>query len=238
MASALPNKTSRLYPPHYASIQAIEALGDEELGTDLILVEINEELFAGYGGEEDEDPPIMSEEHLQLLDSEARKSEVERMLGIPAMVEATREEVEECSGYIISTKFVQTWKHRVEKGGWFRRAHLVGWEFKTSVDIEQTFAPTSIMVLPKMLIHMMLNILKDFVAMTLGVKDAFLMASQPEDKGFCGGLPIGEMPPWSEDSSVPMVPTLCIHSKVTWRGPGPDAADPIDEGEGDIHRST
>ena len=49
------------------------------------------------------------------------------------------------------------------------------------VDIEQTFAPTSIMVLPKMLIHMMLNVFKDFVAMTLDVKDAFLMASPPED---------------------------------------------------------
>ena len=122
-ASASPSKLSRLYPPHYAGVQAIEAHGDEELGTDLIPDEINDELFAGYGGEEDEDPPITSEEHvLQLLDSEARKVEVQRMLDIPAMEESTREEVAECGGYIISTKFVQTWKHRVERGGWFRSA--------------------------------------------------------------------------------------------------------------------
>ena len=142
-ASASPSKLSRLYPPHYAGIQAIEAHGDEELGTDLIPDEINEELFAGYGGEEDEDPPITSEEHLQVLDSEARKVEVQRMLDIPAMEESTREEVAECGGYFISTKFVQTWKHRVERGGWFRRARLVARQFKASVDIEQTFAPTS-----------------------------------------------------------------------------------------------
>ena len=175
MASASPNKSSRLYPPHNARIQAIEA-------TDLIPDEINEELFARYGGEEDEDPPITFEEHLQLLDSEARKVEVQRMLDIPAMEESTREEVAECGGYIISTKFVQTWKHRVEKGGWFRRARLVARQFKASVDIEQTFAPTSIMVLPKMLIHMMLNVHKEFSAMTLDVKDAFLMANQPEEE--------------------------------------------------------
>ena len=181
-ASASPSKLSRLYPPHYAGIQAIEAHGDEELGTDLIPDEINEELFAGYGGEEDEDPPITSEEHLQVLDSEARKVEVQRMLDIPAMEESTREEVAECGGYIISTKFVQTCKHRVERGGWFRRARLVARQLKASVDIEQTFAPTSIMVLPKMLIHMMLNIHKEFSAMTLDVKDAFLMANQPEEE--------------------------------------------------------
>ena len=151
-----------------AGIQAIEAHGDEELGTDLIPDEINEDLFAGYGGEEDEDPPITSAEHLQLLDSEARKVEVQRMLNIPAMEESTREEV----------KFVQTWKHRVERGGWFRRAR----QFKASVDIEQTFAPTSIMVLPKMLIHVMLNVYKEFSAMTPDVKDAFLMANQPEEE--------------------------------------------------------
>ena len=80
------------------------------------------------------------------------------------------------------TKFVQTWKHRAERGGWFRRARLVARQFKASVDIEQTFAPTSIMVLPKMLIHMMLNVYKEFSAVTLDVRDAFLMANQAEEE--------------------------------------------------------
>ena len=85
-------------------------------------------------------------------------------------------------GYIISTKFVLTWKHRLEQGGWFRRARLVARQFKSSVNIEQTFAPTSMLVVPKMLIHLLLNVCRDFVAMTLDIKDAFLMADQPKEE--------------------------------------------------------
>ena len=177
-----PSKMARLYPPHYAGIQSVEAHGDEEVGQDLIPEEVNEEMFAGYGGNEDEEPPITSEEHLQMLDEQAKKNEVERMLKMPAMEKASQEEVGECNGYTISTKFVITWKHRLEQGGWFRRARLVARQFKSSVDLDQTFAPTSIMVLPKMLIHLMLNVFKHFRAMTLDIKDAFLMADQPADE--------------------------------------------------------
>ena len=64
----------------------------------------------------------------------------------------------------------------------FRRARLVARQFKSSVDMEQTFAPTSMMVIPKTLINLMLNVFKHFVAMTLDIKDAFLMAAQPEEE--------------------------------------------------------
>ena len=185
MASSSPSNLARLYPPHYAGIQAIEAHGDEEVGQDLIPEEVNEEMFAGYGGNEDDEPPITSEEYLNLLDEQAKKNEVERMLKMPATQESSREEVQESDGYTISTKFVITWKHRLEKGGWFRRARLVARQFKGSVDLDQTFAPTSIMVLPKMLIHLMLNVFKHFRAMTLDIKDPFLMADQPaEERAF------------------------------------------------------
>ena len=39
------------------------------------------------------------------------------MLEMPAMVEAQKTEVEQNEGYIISTKMVMRWKHRLEKGG-------------------------------------------------------------------------------------------------------------------------
>ena len=68
-----------------------------------------EELFAGYGGNEDDEPPTTSEEHLNLLDEQAKKNEVERMLKMPAMRESSREGVKESEGYTISTKFVITW---------------------------------------------------------------------------------------------------------------------------------
>ena len=80
-------------------------------------------------------------------------------------------------GYLMSTKFVYYWKHRVERGGWFRRARLVARQFKSSVDMEQT-----LLVIPKMLINLMLNVFKHFTAMTLDIKDAFLMAAQPEEE--------------------------------------------------------
>ena len=53
------------------------------------------------------------------------------------------------------------------------------------MDVEQTFAPTSLMIIPKMMIHVLLNVCAGFVAMTLDIKDAFLMADQPvEEKAF------------------------------------------------------
>ena len=72
-------------------------------------------------------------------------------------------------------EFVLTWKHRLEQGRWFRRARLVARQFKSSINIEQTFAPTSMLVVPKMLIHLLLNV-------TLDIKDAFLMADQPKEE--------------------------------------------------------
>ena len=180
-------KIARLYPPHYAGIQSVEAHGDEELGLEHIPEEMNEEMQYSYGGEEDGDPPEVTQEELDALDcdKEATKVEIERMLKIPAMEESTNEEVRACSGYTMSTRLVYTWKHRVEQGGWFRRARLVARQFKASVDAEQTFAPTSLMIIPKMMIHVLLNVCAEFAAMTLDIKDAFLMADQPsEEKAF------------------------------------------------------
>ena len=178
-------KIAKLYPPHYAGIQSVEAHGDEELGLEHIPEEMSEEMQYSYGGEEDGDPPDVTQEELDALDKEATKVEIERMLKIPAMEESTNEEVRACSGYTISTRLVYTWKHRVEQGGWFRRARLVARQFKASVEADQTFAPTSLMIIPKMMIHVLLNVCAGFTAMTLDIKDAFLMADQPaEEKAF------------------------------------------------------
>ena len=119
-----------------------------------------------------------SDEHLKVMDKEARENEVSRLKKIPVMEEASENDVHNSGGYIISTKFVVCWKHRVEQGGWFRRARVVARQFKNSVDLEQTFAPTSMLVVPKLLIHLMLNVCKEFTAMTLDIKDAFLMAAK------------------------------------------------------------
>ena len=178
--SASPAKMARLYPPHFARIQAVEAHGDEEFDRDMVPEEANEELQMDEA--EDEEPPITTDEHLKMSDYEVKKNEVDRMVSIPVMEEVNAEEVKNNGGYLISTKFVYCWKHRIERGGWFRRARLVARQFKSSVDMEQTFAPTSMLVIPKMLINLMLNVFKHFTAMTLDIKDAFLMAAQPEEE--------------------------------------------------------
>ena len=156
--------SSQLYPPYYAGLNRIEAHGDEEFGIEWIPDELLEEEFIDCAGDENDDPPEVSPEHLQRLDEKARETELNRMLEIPAMVETDENEVKNTGGYVISTKEVYCWKHRLEKGGWFRRARLVARQFRSSIDIEQTFAPTSLMVLPKMLIHYLLNVRRDLLS--------------------------------------------------------------------------
>ena len=179
-ATSSPSKIPRLYPPQYAGVQSIEAHGDEEMGDEWIPEDLTEELL--YATDEADEPHITSDEHLMMMDKEARENEVSRLKKIPVMEEANEDDVQSSGGYIISTKFVVCRKHRVEQGGWFRRARLVARQFKNSVDLEQTFAPTSMLVVPKLLIHLLLNVFKEFTAMTLDIKDAFLMAEQPKEE--------------------------------------------------------
>ena len=173
--------TGHLYPPHYAGVGAIgvEPHGDEDIDMELMPEDVLEEHLMGYGGEGGDDPPEVTEEELELLDKEACNTEIERMLEMPAMMEVQKTEVEQDEGYMLSAKMVMRWKHRLEKGGWFRRARLVARQFKNSIDPEATFAPTSMMMLPKMLMHYLLNVRSEFVVVTLDIKDAFLMAAQP-----------------------------------------------------------
>ena len=141
--------------------------------------EILEEQYLDSYGEEGDDPPEVSAEELERLDKAARDTEIERMIKTPAMTETSQAEVRETEGYIISTKVVLCWKHRVEQGGWFRHARLVVRQFRNSIELDATFAPTSIMAIPKFLIHYLLNVRREFVVVTLDIKDAFLMAQQP-----------------------------------------------------------
>ena len=157
-----------------------EPHGDEEMDPELFPDEILEEQYLGsYGGDEGDDPPEVSAEELEGLDKAARDTEIERMIKMPVMIETDQAEVQQTEGYIISTKVVLCWKHRVEQGGWFRRARLVARQFRNSIELDATFAPTSIMAIPKLLIHYMPNVRREFVVVTLDIKVAFLMAQQP-----------------------------------------------------------
>ena len=108
-ASPRGSPSSRLYPPTYAGVNAVnvEIHGDEEIDLELIPNEVEEDFFA-YGGEEDEDPPEVTEERLAELDAQAREKEIQRMIEMPAMIESDEEEVTRSEGCIISTKEVYT----------------------------------------------------------------------------------------------------------------------------------
>ena len=76
------HNTGHLYPPHYAGVGAIgvEPHGDEDIDMELMPEDVLEEQLMGYGGEEGDDPPEVTEEELELLDKEARNTEIQRML--------------------------------------------------------------------------------------------------------------------------------------------------------------
>ena len=207
-------------PPGYAGVNAVsmEVHGDDEVDWNLIPDEVEEEFT--YGGEEDDDPPVVTEERLAELDKQAREKEIQRMMEMPAMIETDENEVTQTEGYIISTKEVYCWKHRLEIGGWFRRARLVARQFRSSIDLEQTFAPTSMMMVPKLLIHLIVNVFTNFKAMTLDIKDAFLMAPQPADEAFresgWKNLSTSSMPTGSENCCIAMVPIVCPSTRGLW----------------------
>ena len=98
------HNTGHLYPPHYAGVGAIgvEPHGDEDVDMELMPDEVFEEQQMGYGGEEGDDPPEVTEDELELLDKEACNTEIQRMLEMPAVVKAK-------SSRMTATSSAQRW---------------------------------------------------------------------------------------------------------------------------------
>ena len=71
-----------------------------------------------------------------------RKPRRKRYRGLRRLIELQPHEENDYNN--ITTKMVITWKKREEKGGWFRRARLVARQFRWSIDVEDSFAPTSL----------------------------------------------------------------------------------------------
>lgn len=103
-------------------------VGDETAEDFQVLSEL-ETLVDSDDAAKNEKPPEVSEEELSVLDEAAEQKEVERLIGMGVLVEV----VDGQKGYVITTKMVNTWKRRLEAGGWFRRARLVARQFKWSV---------------------------------------------------------------------------------------------------------
>ena len=126
------------------SIQEELPGGDEMIAEEALQHQLNavsdeeEEIDASKGK-----PPVVDDEELAKLDAEACKHE-EACLQAMGVLERMKEDEEaEDGSYVLTSKMVITWKHRDEQGGWFRRARLVGRQFKWSVFTEDAFAATS-----------------------------------------------------------------------------------------------
>lgn len=158
------------------TIQTEFSTGDSMLAEEILQSALNDESDAE---EDDEDPPGVSEEQLQQLDAAARKKEEGRHINM-GVLEKIETRKEEEGSYNITTKMVMTWKPRLEKGGWFRRAKLVARQFRWSVFSDDSFAPTSAAVIMKLLAQ--LAVRTSMLLFTVDVKDAFLMIPQPADE--------------------------------------------------------
>ena len=179
-----PKSPKKLYAPAYAGdVRRVEQHGDEEEYIPWDCIDEGSEIKnEGWEGDDEGHPPEVSEEELKSLDDKAEEEEIQRLLKMPVLKPLQEEEQKDYN--VISSKLVTVWKHRQEKSGWFRRARLVARQFKSSVAFEEfsTFAPTSASIIPRLFIHMMLNVCVNWVITLVDVKDAFLMAEQPEEE--------------------------------------------------------
>ena len=105
------------------------------------------------------------QEEIQRMDEKAEEEETARLKEMPALTELQPHEENDYSSDI-TTKMVITWKKREEKGGWFRRAR-----------------PTSLMAIPRMLLHQGACCPQYYGVEVIDVKDAFLMVPQPDKRG-------------------------------------------------------
>ena len=129
------NPPGQLYPPGYAGVAMVhgdippeELAGYDDWGEDLREAMAEESELAGefeaWWDEDGESPPELSEDELRLVDREADKKEITRLIQMGvARWPAEGEDVSEYQ--VLTTKVVRDWRKRP---GWLRRSRLVGRE--------------------------------------------------------------------------------------------------------------
>ncbi len=120
-------------------------------------------------------PPELPADELHLVDLEADKIEIQRLLSMGVIT--TTDRYDGKLAFPLSAKMVRTWrkKEKSEADGtvWMRRSRLVG--------REDVYSPASTSSVVKLLPCMALSdgFVKDGVLATLDVADAFLQVPQP-----------------------------------------------------------
>ena len=132
--------------------------------------------------------PEISHDVLALIDQEADKIEIQRLLEMGVITT-----VDKYNGQLdvaISAKMVSTWrkKTKVEVGqdgisrsypAWMRRSRLVGRDFNFLSYREDVYSPASSSSVVKLLLALSDGFIRDAVLAMLDVSDAFLQVPQP-----------------------------------------------------------
>ena len=161
-------------PKRLRRVQAEFPDGDEDFEDEFIMAAAQQAMEQDERKEDDDGPPELYDEDLEELDIAAEIEEEKRLIDMGVLIKLDPEAPQEEGSYNITTKMVMTWKHRQEKGGWFRRARLVARQYKWSVYTDDSFAPTSAYVILKLLLHRC--IMDEKLVMHIAdIKDAFLM---------------------------------------------------------------
>lgn len=145
-------------PKRFRRIHYEHPDGDEEFENEIMMEEVHE-LFESddvVTNFEDKIPKVDKEE-LKRLDEEAEVEEDERLIKMGVLIPMNEDEEADQDAYTITAKMVVTWKHRAEKGGWFRRARLVARQYKWSVFTDEAFAPTSAYAIVRLLVQRFLG---------------------------------------------------------------------------------
>ena len=208
--------------------------GDDMLAEEILQSALNDvsEDEEGDGHAKDR-PPEVSDEELAALDEEACRREEHRLEQMGVLEKMKSDEPDEEGSYVLTSKMAIAWKFRDEQGGWFRRARLVGRQFKWSVFTEDSFAPTSASVVVRMLLRLQMQ--TGLALYTLDAKDAFLLMDQPADEGHdCDQqrqIQVEEELAWPEKCSCTRVQRILRSGQGLWHGAGRHAADHDEERE-------
>ena len=176
--------TAQMYPPHFAgSINRVvnDYQWEQDLYDDLDGEEMALEDFENEECEDMEEPmdkgqpPDLSAEELEKVETEAGITEITRLLAMGVMENPTPEEEEH--GKLLSTRSVFDW--RFCDGQWRRRCRYVAREFKAGDKGNYgTFAPTSHNAATRLMVS--LHCVRRWFLCFLDVKDAFVLVPQQE----------------------------------------------------------
>ena len=135
--------------------------------------------ITSWSHELEEGPPKLTEEELEAVDRQSRKTEIERLTEMKVLKSISRKQAEEGNYKHLSTKIVYDWRHR--DGQWKRRGRLVAREFKwlTDYDLSALFSPTGVASTVKLLSALFVST-DNYCLGSIDIEDAHLQVEQDE----------------------------------------------------------